>query len=152
MDLERVSRPGPALDEVRALFLEYAQQLGFSLCFQGFDKELERLPGEYGPPRGALLLAPGRGCVALKPFDGATAELKRLYVRPSARGEKLGRRLAEAAIAEARERGYARIVLDTIEGQMDAAIALYRALGFVEIAPYYDNPIPRALYLERSLR
>src|SRR5579859_2609666 len=106
MDLSRVSRPGPALDEVRALFLEYAQQLGFSLCFQGFDAELARLPGEYGPPRGVLLLAPGRGCVALKPLDGATAELKRLYVRPSARGEKLGRRLAQAAIAEARERGY----------------------------------------------
>jgi len=132
---------------VRALFLEYAQQLGFSLCFQGFDKELERLPDGYD----ALLLEPGLGCVGLRPLDATTAEMKRLYVRPAARGTGLGRKLALAAIGEARERGYRRIVLDTVAGKMDAAIALYRALGFREIAPYYENPIPGALYLELAL-
>jgi ribosomal protein S18 acetylase RimI-like enzyme len=149
--MQLVTEPGPPLEEVRALFLEYAAVLGFSLCFQGFDTELEGLPGKYAPPRGALLLAPGEGCVGLRPIDERTAEMKRLYVRPVARGTGLGRRLALAILDEARQRGYERIVLDTIEGKMDSAIALYRALGFREIAPYYDNPIPHAIYLELAL-
>ena len=149
--MQLVTGPGPPLEEVRALFLEYAAELGFSLCFQGFDAELEGLPGKYAPPRGALLLAPGEACVGLRPLDERTAEMKRLYVRPAARGTGLGRRLALAILDEARSRGYQRVVLDTIEGKMDSAIALYRALGFREIAPYYDNPIPHAIYLELAL-
>ena len=152
MELVRVARAGPELEEIRALFLEYARQLGFSLCFQGFDAELASLPGAYAPPGGALLLAPGQGCVAVRPLDPATAELKRLYVRPAARGTGLGRRLTLAAIGEARERGHSRLVLDTVAGKMDAAIALYRALGFREIAPYTGNPVPGALCLELRLR
>ena len=144
--MERAVRP-EQVDEVRALFLEYAQQLGFSLCFQGFDKELERLPDGYD----ALLLEPGKGCAGLRRLDAGTAEMKRLFVRPAARGTGLGQKLAQAIIGEARERGYRRIVLDTVAGRMDAAIALYRALGFREIAPYYENPIPGALYLELAL-
>jgi putative acetyltransferase len=150
--MERIAHPGPQLEQVRALFLEYASELGFSLCFQGFADELAQLPGAYRPPRGALLLEPDRGCVGLRGIDSKPAEMKRLYVRPGARGSGLGRRLALAAMAEAKERGYERIVLDTIAGTMDPAIALYRALGFQQIAPYYQNPIPRALYLEASLR
>jgi ribosomal protein S18 acetylase RimI-like enzyme len=152
MDLVRVAEPGAQLEEVRALFLEYAQWLGFSLCFQGFDEELRTLPGKYAPPQGALLLAPGRGCVGVRPLDARTAEMKRLFVRPSARGQGLGRRLALAAIAEARERGYSRMVLDTISEKMGEAVTLYRALGFREIAPYYENPIEGALYLELELQ
>jgi ribosomal protein S18 acetylase RimI-like enzyme len=129
------------------MFLEYAHELGFSLCFQGFDDELRTLPGSYF----ALIVEPGQGCVGVRPLDAETAEMKRLYVRPQARGTGLGRRLAEKAIAAAREKGYRRIVLDTIAGKMDSAIALYRKLGFREIAPYYHNPIPGALYLELSL-
>jgi ribosomal protein S18 acetylase RimI-like enzyme len=147
-----VTERGPQLEEVRALFLEYAAELGFSLCFQGFDAELEGLPGKYAPPRGALLLVPGEGCVGLRPIDARTAEMKRLYVRPAARGTGLGRRLAVAILGEARERGYQRVVLDTVAGKMDSAIALYRALGFREIAPYYENPIAGAIYLELVLQ
>jgi putative acetyltransferase len=152
MDLLRVESAGPQLEEVRALFLEYAQWLGFSLCFQGFDEELRTLPGKYAPPRGSLRLAPGQGCVGLRPHDQETAEMKRLFVRPSARGLGLGRKLALAAIADARERGFARIVLDTIGDKMGEAVALYRSLGFREIAPYYENPIEGAVYLELDLR
>ena len=152
MELLRVSGAGPPLEEVRALFLEYARELGFSLCFQGFDAELAQLPGAYAPPGGVLLLAKEQGCVALRRIDAATAEMKRLYVRPPSRSRGLGQKLAEAAIGEARSLGYARLLLDTIEGTMDRAIAMYRALGFVEIAPYYPNPIPGALYLELRLR
>ncbi len=151
MELLRVSQAGPLLEEVRALFLEYARDLGFSLCFQGFDEELSQLPGAYAPPRGALLLIRGQGCVALRPLDAATAEMKRLYVRPSARARGLGRALAQAAIDEARSLGYARVVLDTVAGTMEKAIALYRRLGFREIAPYYENPIQGAIYLELQL-
>src|SRR3954465_3775190 len=129
------------------MFLEYARELGFSLCFQGFDEELASLPGKYF----ALIVEPGQGCVGVRPLDDETAEMKRLYVRPQARGTGLGRRLAQRAIAAARDRGYKRIVLDTITGKMDGAIALYRKLGFREIPPYYENPIAGALYLELEL-
>ncbi len=150
--MELVTEPGPRLEEVRALFLEYANDLAFSLCFQGFDAELAGLPGAYAPPLGALLLEHEKGCVGLRPVDQQTAEMKRLYVRPAARGSGLGRELAQAASDAARERGYRRIVLDTIAGKMDRAIALYRALGYREIAPYYENPVEGAIYLELVLR
>ena len=153
--IAQVAVPGARLEEVRALFLEYAGSLGFSLCFQGFDEELRELPGMYAPPRGRLLLAiedeRPAGCVGLHPWDGEAAEMKRLYVRPAFRGRGLGRILTEAALAEARSIGYRSIRLDTIASLMQSAIALYRDLGFREIPPYRSNPIPGALCLELHL-
>ena len=142
------------LAAARELFEEYAASLGFDLGFQGFEEELASLPGDYAPPRGRLLLAlaggESAGCVALRPLDDATGELKRLYVRPAHRGTGLGRTLAVAAIDAARAAGFARLVLDTVAG-MEAALALYRSLGFVETAPYRFNPMPGATYLELRL-
>ena len=144
------------LGAVRDLFVEYAQSLGFSLCFQGFDKELTRLPGDYSPPRGRLLLARidghPAGCVGLHAFSADIAEIKRLYVKPEFRGHQLGRQLADQAIAEARKIGYTRLRLDSIEAKMKTAVAMYRDIGFCEIAPYRENPIPSALYMELSLQ
>ena len=141
--------------EVRQLFLEYAESLGFSLCFQGFDEEVKNLPGAYAPPRGRLLLASlngqSAGCIALRELDPATCEMKRLYVRPNLRGKSLGRLLVDGIIAEARSIGYERMRLDTIGSSMQDAIALYRRRGFREIEPYRTNPIAGALYLELSL-
>jgi ribosomal protein S18 acetylase RimI-like enzyme len=144
----------PPPEPVRALFREYADSLGFPLDFQGFDRELAELPGDYAPPRGMLLLAEvdgaAAGCAALRPFAGDVAELKRLYVRPAYRGLGLGRRLTETALADARDRGYRRVRLDTVPG-METAQALYVALGFREIRPYRPNPIPGARFLELEL-
>lgn len=140
---------------IRELFLEYAQSLGFSLCFQGFDQELASLPGDYSSPEGRLILATSNtrpiGCVALHKITAEICEMKRLYVRPAFRGKGLGRDLAEKIIAEARQMGYKKLRLDTVEPKMKAAVAMYRRLGFCEIPPYRANPIEGALYMELQL-
>lgn len=143
------------IEQVRELFLEYADSLGFSLCFQGFDDELKNLPGSYAPPRGRLLLACDNripaGCVALRSLGDNICEMKRLYVRPGYRGRGVGRMLVDRIIAEARLIGFERMRLDTIASTMMDAIALYRRRGFKEIPAYRENPIAGALYLELVL-
>jgi ribosomal protein S18 acetylase RimI-like enzyme len=136
-----------ALAEIRALFAEYALGVDEPACFAGFERELASLPGDYAPPRGRLLLALDNnqpaGCVALRPLDATTGEMKRLYVRPAHRGSGLGRDLVQAAIVQACAAGYARLLLDSLP-KMHAAIALYRGFGFTEIEPYLAEPTPGA--------
>jgi ribosomal protein S18 acetylase RimI-like enzyme len=143
------------IEQVRALFLEYQKSLDFNLCFESFDEELKNLPGAYAPPSGRLLLARSAGhaagCVALRKLDTGICEMKRLYVRPDYRGLGLGRMLVERLIAEARAIGYQRMRLDTIASTMQDAIALYRRMGFQEIAPYSNFPIESALWMELLL-
>ena len=140
--------------ECRALFVEYQQGLGVSLCFQDFDAELANLPGDYAPPRGRLYLAKhaggAAGCVALRPKGADDAELKRLYVRSAFRGESLGRVLTLRAIETARSLGYRRLLLDTLPA-MAAAQRLYADLGFIDIAPYTHNPVPGVRFLALDL-
>ena len=146
------------LAAVRIIFQEYADALGIDLDFQGFAAELSTLPGEYAPPRGAMLLAliDGQvaGCCALRPLDTANypnaAEMKRLYVRKPFRRFGLGRQLAEAILDAARAAGYHSVLLDTLD-DMEAARQLYAELGFEEIEPYYHNPLPGAHYLKVDL-
>jgi putative acetyltransferase len=141
--------------QARELFLEYEKSLGFSLCFQNFEQELAGLPGDYSPPQGRLLLAECQGqlvgCVALRPKESGICEMKRLYLRPQFRGKGLGRLLAERIISEACQIGYQRMRLDTVEPVMKDAVAMYRKLGFRIIAPYCENPMPGALYMELEL-
>ena len=143
------------ISQAKELFLEYAQSLGFSLCFQNFDKELAELPGDYRPPDGRLLLAEIDGelaaCVALHKIEDKICEMKRLYLRPQYRGRGLGRVLAETIITEARKIGYHRMRLDTVEPVMKDAVGMYRKLGFREIEPYRANPMAGTLYMELQL-
>ena len=136
------------------LFLEYAESLGFSLCFQDFDKELAGLPGEYAPPNGCLILAVADskpcGCVALHKLEEGICEMKRLYIKPEFRGKGFGKLLVNAVIDEAKKIGYTKMRLDTVP-QMKEAINLYQQIGFKEIEPYRKNPIDGALYMEMDL-
>ena len=149
---------GVALGATRALFLEYAKSLQIDLDFQDFDQELLNLPGEYGTPRGTLLVAnvngEWAGCCAMRPLDSSdysnACEMKRLYVRPQYRGLGLGRRLAEAIMDAGRLAAYDCILLDTLD-DMASARALYEELGFESIPPYYFNPIAGAHYLKADL-
>ena len=133
-------------DEVRALFQEYADGLGVDLGFQGFDEELADPLRFYE----LVLLAGDEGCVALRRIGEETCEIKRLYVRASARGSGLGRRLAEAVVAEARAHGYRRMLLDTLPTMAEAR-RLYASLGFRKTEPYRPNPIAGTTYLELLL-
>jgi ribosomal protein S18 acetylase RimI-like enzyme len=143
------------IQNARELFREYEAWLGISLCFQNFENEVAGLPGDYQPPNGRLLLAIKdeelAGCIALRKLSHDTCEMKRLFLRPEARGQGWGRKLVEEIISEARDIGYQRMRLDTLPGKMDTAIALYRSLGFKEIPPYYDNPVPDATFMELDL-
>lgn len=154
MTLLRPARFPDDLRTVRALLREYETELGVDLCFQGFEEELASLPGDYAPPRGALLLAEVdgavAGCVALRALDAEACEMKRLYARPAFRGRGVGRTLAEAIIAEAGRVGYAHMRLDTLP-VMTEAQALYGRLGFHDIPPYRENPVPGVRYMELSL-
>ena len=144
------------IELARQLFQEYGASLGFSLCFQNFDKELAGLPGDYAPPQGRLLLAyfdsQPAGCVALHEFAPGISEMKRLYVRPAFRGRRVGLALADAVIQAAREIGYDKMRLDTVPSEMADAVKMYGRLGFQEIAPYRVNPQPGTLYLELDLK
>lgn len=143
---------------VRELFHEYQRSLDVDLGFQGFEAELASLPGEYQAPYGALLLArvdgEPAGCCALRPLPGSdypnACEMKRLYVRPRLRGLRLGRQLVERTMLLAQQAGFDTMLLDTLS-DMEAARALYQDCGFVEVAPYYHNPLPGAHYLKAEL-
>jgi putative acetyltransferase len=154
LSIERITSVAE-LPTIRAMFEEYADSMGLDLTFQNFSAELANLPGKYAPPSGCILLArvdeEPAGCVALRPLVDGVCEMKRLYVRPRHRGLKLGRKLAERIIEEARDLGYRRIRLDTIASRMSDAVALYRSLGFREVPPYCDSPFPDAIFMELGL-
>ena len=149
---------------VRDMVREYTDWIALDLAFQEIDEELAGLPGQYAPPRGALFVAADGsdlvGMIALRPLDepvsaanGGTvpaAEMKRLFVRPGARGQGLAKRLIAQVIDEARRLGYAEIRLDTLPMMGDAQ-ALYAAMGFADIGAYYDTPIAGTRFMAKRL-
>lgn len=153
----RITEASTAADwqAVASLMREYVGSLPFALDFQDFDRELNELDREYGPPHGSALLVWQQetpvGVAALRRFDDGVAELKRMYLRPEVRGQGIGRRLTEDLVAAARRLGYQRIRLDTDAELMPGAVGLYRSLGFRDIPPYRHNPLPGACFLELRL-
>ena len=142
------------MGHIRALFREYQEWLGVDLCFQDFEAELANLPGRYAPPSGCLLLARDgadvAGGVGMWSLGAGVCEMKRLYVRSPWRRRGLGRRLSETLVKESIRAGYKSMCLDTL-GHLKEARALYRSMGFAEIAAYYDNPLDDVIYMERAL-
>lgn len=154
----RVAESPDDLAAIRSLFLDYQADLGIDLCFQGFAEELATLPGAYAEPSGALMLAcvdgSPAGCCAFRPLVNSdhlnACEMKRLFVRHAFRGFGLGRQLVEQIMTRATLAGYTNMLLDTLS-DMEAARALYQEVGFIEVAPYYHNPLPGAHYLMADL-
>ena len=140
---------------IKELFLEYAEWLNFDLCFQGFENELQNLDKVYENPGGCLLLAYAgcnvAGCVALRKISDDVCEMKRLFVREKYRGLKIGRMLSNRIIEIAKEKGYGKMKLDTLE-RMKAAVQLYRSIGFKETQPYRPNPMSDVIYMELEIR
>jgi ribosomal protein S18 acetylase RimI-like enzyme len=149
----RHARPAD-IAAVRAMMREYIEWIALDLAFQEINAELDGLPGDYAPPRGVLLVAADgdryAGVIALRPIDTRICEMKRLFIRPEARGLGLARRLIDALLAEARRLGYAEIRLDTLP-MMGAAQALYEAMGFVDMPAYYDTPIAGTRFMRKAL-
>ena len=143
------------IDAARALFREYEAWLGLDLCFQGFEEELNNLPGKYALPDGRLFLAYSdgalAGCIAMRKLSTGICEMKRLFVRDAFRGRRIGNELIQKIIEEALDAGYSKMRLDTYPAKMGKAVDLYRSYGFREIAPYYNNPYEGVLFMELDL-
>ena len=154
MQLHFVKYSLEELEEVREIFIEYADFLQVDLCFQDFEKELQTLHEVYYPPLGCIILGKDNnqvmGCVALKPIGEGICEMKRLYVKPAARGKSLGKQLVEELINFAKKSGYKTMKLDTISS-LKEAIKLYQSKGFVKTEPYVYNPLSDVLYFELTL-
>jgi ribosomal protein S18 acetylase RimI-like enzyme len=149
-------RPAEAGDipEVRVMLKEYVDWIGLDLAFQEIDAELDGLPGDYAPPLGALLVASDGGLlvgmIGLRPIDDRICEMKRLFVRPEARGRGLARQLIDSILAQARRLKYQEIRLDTLPMMGDAQ-NLYVAMGFADIEAYYDTPIAGTRFMAKRL-
>ncbi len=148
-------------EELVPLYAEYADLLvktdpvfARSLVQQNYDEEIEHLEDKYGLPKGRIYLVyvdgTLAGCVGMKPSDETHAELKRLYVREEFRGEKIGTRLTQRIMADAREENYQYLRLDTLPG-LKSAIRIYRELGFYDVEPYYDCLVPGTIFMEIKL-
>jgi putative acetyltransferase len=154
MQLDYVKYSIRELEQVREIFIEYAEFLKVDLCFQNFEKELQTLHEVYSPPKGCIILGKEEenvlGCIALKPIEESVCEMKRLYVRPIGRGKNLGRKLVEELIIFAKKSGYKTMKLDTLT-TLTYAVKLYRSMGFIETSPYVYNPLNEVLYFELTL-
>lgn len=150
----KISNESAALETVRQLFLEYAEELQENLCFQSFDDEVKYPLKKYGSPMGALFVAywndEPAGCIALQPLkENGVCEMKRLYVKPAFRKYGIGRALVEQLIKSSQDLGYTSIRLDTLE-RLQPAIKLYEQYGFKVINAYYENPLPGVVYMEKG--
>ena len=160
LHVKHITEEGVELDIIRQLFRDYEKELDENLCFQSFEAELKEPLKKYGPLSGDLLLAywenePGNfqvaGCIALtKMNEEGACEMKRLYVKPGFRKNKIGKILVDELLHSAKEKGYATMRLDTLT-KLQPAISLYENYGFRNISAYYHNPLPGVVYMEKEL-
>jgi ribosomal protein S18 acetylase RimI-like enzyme len=154
MIIYKISHTTQDFEKAKEIFIEYKNSLSLDLCFQKFHEEISDLPSQYSEPAGCIILCYEKnepiGCIALRKFEGDTCEMKRLYLRPEARGKGIGRVLANKIIEKAKQFGYKKMQLDTLE-TMKEAIALYKSIGFKVIAPYRFNPLDGVIYMELEL-
>ena len=154
LNIVQITADGIQLDEARILFREYEKELDADLCFQSFEEELKNPLYKYGLPNGSLILAYWNnqlaGCIALQPLENGHCEMKRLFVRPSFRKHKIGEALVVEILKEAKRIGYTKMKLDTLE-RLQAAIHLYKKIGFQVTTAYYENPLQQVVYMEKSL-
>lgn len=153
--IEHISTEGKELDIVRSLFRDYENELDEDLCFQSFEAELAEPLKKYGPPHGDILLAYWNGevagCIALTHMkEEGVCEMKRLYVIPAFRKNNIGRMLVKALLSSAREKNYSIMRLDTLD-KLVPAIRVYEQFGFSNISPYYENPLPGVVYMQKEL-
>ncbi len=153
--IKHITEEGKELDIIRDLFREYEKELNEDICFQSFENELQEPLKKYGLPYGDLMLAYWNGevagCIALtKMKEAGACEMKRLYVRPGFRKNKIGRLLIEELLNSAKERNYEKMRLDTFL-KLQAAVHLYEQFGFKNISAYYNNPLQGVVYMEKEL-
>lgn len=154
VSLLRIDKGKTYLTAIRKLFTEYATELGEDLGFQNFERELKDPFVKYGAPYGSLWLAfsgnVAIGCIALQRIDEETCEMKRLYVQPAFRGQGIASMLVNKLLEDAIKLGYRVMVLDTLN-RLQPAIQLYLKAGFTICAPYYQNPLPDVVFMEKQL-
>lgn len=143
------------IEQVKIKIIEYTTRLGRDLSFQNIDEELSNPAIKYAAPQGELLVALDDhekviGMVAYHKHSDERCEMKRLYVSPECRGMKLGEKLVDEIIQHAKNAGFKEMVLDTIV-PLQAAIHLYKKMGFEECEPYYDNPMDDVIYMKYLL-
>ena len=158
--IKHIVEEGKELDSIRDLFREYEKELDEDICFQSFEEELKDPLKKYGPPSGDLVLAYWQdepdsyrvaGCIALSRLkEDGVCEMKRLYVKPSFRKNKIGRLLVEDLLNSAKEKNYKKMRLDTFL-KLQAAVHLYEQFGFKNISAYYNNPLQGVMYMEKEL-
>ncbi len=143
------------INETKILFRTYEKWLNVSLCFQGFEEEVNSLPGKYATPDGRLYLVKYKdtycGCIALRKIEDGICEMKRLYLKEEFRAKGIGKILVTKIIQDAKDIGYKTMRLDTIKEKMPKAVEIYTKHGFVETDPYYHNPNPHTLFMELDL-
>ena len=155
LQLISIKEEGILMDEIRTLFRAYETELNEDLCFQSFEEELKDPLKKYGPPNGMLYIAKWNdevaGCIALMQLkEEGACEMKRLYVRPAFRKHKIGKQLVEQLLNHAKQMGYTKMKLDTLQ-KLQPAITLYKQYGFVETTAYYENPLEGVVYMEKEL-
>jgi ribosomal protein S18 acetylase RimI-like enzyme len=142
------------LKDVLNLYREYVSSTSFDLSFQDNDNEFKNLSKIYSSEESKIFLLKNGcmsvGCAAFRKLNDTTCEMKRVYIRPSARGNSQGAKLIDRVLQEATVSGYKKMCLDVLP-EFKTALELYKSYGFVEHPPVTNNPVPGTHFLGLNL-